>query len=49
MRVTRLVRFSNNSHKKLKKSARARKMTMSKTLDHIVNRYFKHQTLYEND
>lgn len=46
-RVTKLVRFSYTSHKLLKTLARIRKMTMSKTLDHIINKYFKYQDLYE--
>ena len=48
-RVTKLVRFSYNSHNKLKTFSKERKETMSKILDHIIEMYFKHQRLYELD
>ena len=48
-RITRLVRFSNKSHSRIKRLAKVRKTTMSKTLDHIIKKYFKHQRLYELD
>lgn len=48
-RTTRLVRFSDKSHAKIKRLAKTRKTTMSKTLDHIIMKYFKHQRLYELD
>lgn len=48
-RVTKLVRFSYYSHNLIKKLSRKRKTTMSKTLDHIIKKYFKHQDLYELD
>ena len=46
-RVTKLVRFSYNSHNKLKAFSKERKQTMSKVLDHIIEMYFKHQQFYE--
>ncbi len=46
-RVTKLVRFSPISHRSIKQLAKKRKMTMSKTLDHIIEKFFKHQELYE--
>lgn len=48
-RITKLVRFSNTSHELLKAFAKERKVTMSKSLDHIIKKYFKHQDLYELD
>ena len=46
-RVTKLVRFSKASHLSIKQLARERKITMSKTLDHIINKFLEHQDLYE--
>lgn len=48
-RITKLVRFSITSHELLKKFSKERKTTMSKSLDHIIKKYFKHQKLYELD
>jgi hypothetical protein len=48
-RITKLVRFSITSHEGLQEFAKDRKTTMSKALDHIISKYFKHQKLYENN
>tara|TARA_B100000745_G_scaffold300419_1_gene254320 strand:- start:1570 stop:1734 length:165 start_codon:yes stop_codon:yes gene_type:complete len=48
-RATKLVRFSDVSHTRLQRLSKERKTTMSKTLDHIIKKYFKHQNLYELD
>jgi hypothetical protein len=48
-RVTKLVRFSLTSHQLIKQLAKKRRITMSKTLDHIIKKFFKHQNLYEID
>lgn len=48
-RITKLVRFSDTSHSQLKAFAKQKKTTMSKGLDHIIKKYFKHQNLYELD
>lgn len=48
-RVTKLVRFSVSSHNHISRLAKDKKTTMSKILDHIINKYFKYQRLYEDD
>lgn len=48
-RITKLVRFSSTSHQSVKRLAKERKLTMSRTLDHIINKFFEHQNLYELD
>ena len=48
-RITKLVRLSKVSHRRIKRLAKLRKTTMSKTLDHIIKKYFKYQKLYELD
>ncbi len=48
-RVTKLVRFSTRSHYLVKQLAKERKMTMSKTLDFIINKFIKNQKHYEID
>ena len=41
-RVTKLVRFSTDSHKQIKELSKKEKMTMSKTLDFIISNFFKY-------
>ena len=48
-RITKLVRFSKDSHMRLQRLAQVRKSTMSQTLDFIIKKFFQHQPLYEND
>ena len=48
-RVTKLARLSSTAHYHVRRLAKNNKTTMSKILDHIINKYFTHQRLYEGD
>jgi len=48
-RKTRLVRFSLKSHTLIKRLAKERKTTMSKTLDYVIKKYLNNKEYYEVD